>query len=305
MELLRKPPFPLSLEYSDLPITTDVVATFASTRNTFVEDVEATTDGAGDVTFELGERFSRYDGEYSLIVYEGTSDAKEDVLLMDTVRVVRPYIDALELAPTGKEDEYLKLERTARIMIDNIVGGFYYTLATYDLVGNGTDMLVVGDRVNKLLRVTENNVLMYEIDGEDNNATYALNTDKTAVILFQDQEADIYQGRPVLPTGASSDSYENPLFRSVTFPSGYDYVIQVESGWPMVPQDIKEATTILLEDMACGNPNYWAKYVREYETKDYRVDFHRPSFAGTGNVIVDQILARYIGDTLYNNIRVL
>nr|MBP9820224.1 hypothetical protein [Candidatus Woesebacteria bacterium] len=105
MELLRKPPFPLSLEYSDLPITTDVVATFASTRNTFVEDVEATTDGAGDVTFELGERFSRYDGEYSLIVYEGTSDAKEDVLLMDTVRVVRPYIDALELAPTGKEDE--------------------------------------------------------------------------------------------------------------------------------------------------------------------------------------------------------
>lgn len=305
MELLRKPPFPLTVEYSDLPTTTAVVATFASTRNTFVEDVEATTDSSGDVSFELSERFSRYDGEYSLIVYEGDADNKGDVLLMDTVRIVRPYIDALALAPSGKEDEYLRYERTARIMIDNIVGGFYYTLANYDLFGTGTDMLVVGDRVNKLLRVTENNVLVYEIDEEDNLATYTLNTDKTSVILFQNQEADIHQSKPVVPTGASSDSYDNPAYRAVTFPNGYDYVVQVETGWPMVPQDIKEATTILVEDMACGAPNYWAKYVREYETKDYRVDFHRPSFSGTGNVIVDQILFRYIGDTLYNNIRVL
>lgn len=305
MELLRKPPFPLTLEYSDLPISTSVVATFASTRNTFIEDVEATTDGAGDVSFELTERFSRYDGEYSLIVYEGTSDSKGDIVLMDTVRVVRPYIDAEALAPVGKEEEYIRLERTARIMIDNIVGGFYYTLAQHDLIGTGSDMLVVGERMNKLLRVTENNVLLYDIDSEDNAATYTLNTDKTAVILFQDDEANIYQSKPVLPVGASSDSYDNPLYRSVVFPNGYDYTVQVEAGWPMVPQDIKEATTILLEDMACGNPNYWAKYVREYETKDYRVDFHRPSFAGTGNVIVDQILARYFGETLYNNIRVL
>lgn len=305
MELLRVAPFPLTLEYSDLPVNTAVVATFASTRNTFIEDIEDTTSATGVAEFELSERFSRYDGEYSLIVYEGTADAKGDVLLMDTVRIVRPYVDTVAMAPVGQEDAYVKYERTARIMIDNIVGGFYYTLSQFDLQGTGSDRLHVGERVNKLLRVTENNTLLYEIDGTDNLANYTLNTDKTAVILVEDADNNMSDGRPVVPVMAGSDSYDYPQMRSVVFPNGYDYTIQVENGWPMVPQDIKEATTLIVEDMACGAPNYWVKYVRTYETKDYKVDFHRPSFSGTGNVIVDQILFRYIGDTLYNNIRVL
>lgn len=305
MELLRVAPFPLTLEYSDLPVSTAVVATFASTRNSFIADFEETTTSGGLVEFELSERFSRYDGEYSLIIYEGTSAAKGDVLLMDTVRIVRPYIDTVAIAPLGKEDDYVKYERTARIMIDNIVGGFYYTLSQFDLQGTGSDRLVVGERVNKLLRVTENNTLLYEIDSTDNLAEYTLNTDKTAVVLYETAESNMSDGRPIFATVAGSDSYDNPLLRSVVFPNGYDYTIQVENGWPMVPQDIKEATSLIVDDMACGAPNYWVKYVRTYETKDYKVDFHRPSFSGTGNVIVDQILFRYIGDTLYNNIRVL
>lgn len=305
MELLRLPPFPLELSYSDLPETTDVVATFATSRNEFVADVEATTDANGGVAFSLGDRFSMFDGEYSLVVYEGTADNKGDVVLMDNVRIVRPYIDTSKTAPVGKEAEYLRYERTARTMIDNIVGGFYYALASYDLLGTGTDRLVVGGRVNKLLKVVENDVLLYEDGGTDNVAEYTLNTDKTAVMLDSNAEVNREQSRPVDVPSANSDSYDNPFSRSVAFPNGFDYTIQVEAGWPMVPQDIKEATQIIIDDMACGSPNYWVKYVREYETKDYRVDFHRPSFAGTGNVIVDQILSRYIGDTLYNNIRVL
>lgn len=305
MELLRKAPFPLSLDYTGLPLSTDVVATFASTRNTYLEDIEASTDVDGAVSFELTERFSRYDGEYSLIVYEGTADNKGDVVLMDTVRVVRPYVDTEAIAPVGKEEDYVKYERIARIVIDNIVGGFYYTLSQFDLQGTGSDRLVVGERVNKLLKVIENSVLVYEQDGTSNLAEYTLNSDKTAIMLYQDVEDDMADGRPVVLPAASSDSYDYPQSRVVVFPNGYDYTIQVENGWPMVPQDIKEAATLIIEDMACGAPNYWAKYVRTYETKDYKVDFHRPSFAGTGNVVVDQILHRYFGDTLYNNIRVL
>lgn len=316
MELLRRPPFPLELTYAELlpvdpyytgaPEEVAVVATFSTSRNTFLEDVEAEADTiTGSVTFELPERFSRYDGEYSLIVYEGTADNKGDVLLMDTVRVVRPYINTADIAPVGKEDEYIKYERIARTMIDNIVGGFYYQDALYDLQGVGADKLPVGHRVNKLLEVVENNVLVYEIGGTDNICDYGLTTDKTSIIVSQVDENDLQDSRPVSPVIAGSDSYDNPALRAVTFPNGYNYRVYVETGWPMVPQDIKEATQLIIEDMACGSPNYWSKYVREYETKDYRVDFHRPSFAGTGNLLVDQILHRYIGETLYDNIRVL
>lgn len=306
MELLRVPPFPLTLEYSGLTPDTDVVATFASTRNVYLEDIEATTDAEGDVSFELTERFSRYDGEYAVTVYEGTADSKGDVVVMDTLRVVRPYVDSSALAPYGLEEDYAKYERLARTMIDNIVGGFYYQNAKYDLQGMGTDKLVVGHRVNKLLELVENNVLLYAQGGVDNAYEYTLTSDHTAIILYRNQEEDnLMDSRSILPPLVGSDSYDWPQARQAVFPSGYNYTITVETGWPLVPQDIKEATTLIIKDMACGEPNYWSKYVREYETKDYRVDFHRTMFAGTGNLIVDQILQRYFGETLYSNIRVL
>ncbi len=307
MELLRVPPFPLVLSYpaGTLSNNADYVVGLASTRNSFVVEYEVTSSATGALSVTFDDNISRYDAEYSLTAWEGTVDNKGDVVLLDTLRIVRPYIDSAALAPTGQEEEFAKYERIARIMIDNIVGGFYYTSALYDIQGTGTDKLVVGHRVNKLLSLTENNVLVYEIEGADNLQEYTLTSDKNSVIVFQDGvEDNRLEGRPVtLPTGGS-DSYV-PGYRSPAFPNGYDYTVQVETGWPMVPQDIKEAATLIVEDMACGAPNYWSKYVREYETKDYRVDFHRPSFAGTGNVIVDQILHRYLGETLYNNIRVL
>lgn len=295
----------MTLSYSGLSNNTAYVATFATPINSFVDDVEATSNGSGVVEFELPERYSRYDGEYAVVVYEGTAASKGDIAVMDTVRVVRPYLDSAALAPVGREDEYAKYERKARLMIDNIVGGFYYTASVYDLQGTGTDKLVIGNRVNKLLSVAENNVLLYEIDGTDNVFEFTMNTDKTAIIAFRDGEIDnLIDGRPPYAVTAGTDSYAYQ-FRSAVFPNGYNYTVTVENGWPMVPQDIKEATELIMEDMACGQPNYWSKYVRMYETKDFKVDFQRSMFAGTGNIIVDQTLNRYLGDTLYNNIRVL
>jgi hypothetical protein len=305
MELLRVPPFPLTLTYTGLDPYAAYVAAIANNRNEFVCDVEDSADAPGTVEFELPERFSRYDGEYSVIVYEGTADNKGDVALMDTLRVVRPYIDSAAIAPVGRETEYAKYERIARIMIDNIVGGFYYQNIVLDLQGIGSDVLPLGRRVNKVLEVIENNTLMYELDGTDNLVEYTLTPDKQGLIVYSEIEVDYADSRPVQMPQASSDIYVNPNFRTVAFSNGADYTVSVESGWPMVPQDIKEATSLLIDDMACGVPNYWSKYVREYETKDFRVDFQRTMFAGTGNVIVDQILHRYLGDTLYDNIRVL
>mgnify|MGYP000870869360 CR=1 FL=1 len=303
MEILRKPPFPLVVSFSDLPAHEDVVATFSTSRNKWLADFEAITDGNGYVEFELDPYFSRYDGEYPVLVYLGDANNKGDVVAMDNVRIVRPYIDVIAQAPTGMEEEYLKFERVARIIIDNIVGGFYYTDHTFSLEGSGADKLLLRQRPNKLINLTENNVQMYEIDATDNVAEYVLTNN--AVMLYRDEEFDSVSSKYLSPTVAGSDSYTDPRYRSVTFPEGYDYEVRAEVGWPFVPQDIKEAAQIIIDEQACGQPNYWAKYVRQYQTKDFTVDFHRPSFAGTGNVIVDQILHRYLGETLYNNIRVL
>ena len=124
MDIRRLPPFPLTAEFSGLSNNTAYIATLASDRNGFIADVLATSDGTGLVEFELPERFSRYDGEYSVVVYEDTgAGVKGDVVALDNLSVRRPYVNAAALAPTIAEiDKYWGFERRARLMIDAIVG---------------------------------------------------------------------------------------------------------------------------------------------------------------------------------------
>lgn len=286
MEILRRPPFPLIVSYSELLSERPYVMTVHTQYNDLVTEIETESTTGGVAEFELDETFNAYDAEYSVVVYDGTIDDKGSVVVLDTLRVVRPYVDAAAMAPVGQEDTYRKYERIARTMIDNVVGGFYFQKVTIRARGMGSDTLPLGMRVNKVLSVTENKVVTYDSNEVDNIAEYELTTSGTSLAMVT--------------------SIDSPLFGDSTpFPRYYNYVVTVENGWPAVPQDIKEATTLLIEDMASGIPNYWSKYVRNYQTNDFKVDFQRMMFDGTGNLLVDQILLRYQGDTIFNNIRVL
>lgn len=306
MDIRRLPPFPLTAEFSGLSNNTAYIATLASDHNGFIADVSATSDGTGVVEFELPERCSRYDGEYSVIVYvDNGAGVKGDVVALDNLSIRRPYVNAAALAPTIAEiDKYWGFERRARLMIDAIVGGFYYEDIVVQQNGLGSDMLPLGWRVCKVLKVVENNVTMYEVGATDNIATYTMSANMQSLLLYSNEEVNEFEGGPVAPS-ANSDSYDNPNYRTVAFPNGYDYTVQLETGWPSIPGDIQEVTKIIMEDLACDAPNYVQKYVREYETKDFRADFQRSAFAGTGNLVVDQILQKYWGQSLYHNVRVI
>lgn len=306
MDIRRLPPFPLTAEFSGLSPSSNFIATLASERNGFIADVLDTSDGAGVAEFTLPERCSRYDGEYSVIVYEDAgAGVKGDVVAMDNLSIRRPYVNAAALAPTVAEiEKYWGFERRARLMIDAIVGGFYYEDIVIQQNGLGSDLLPLGWRACKLLKVVENNVLMYELGSSSNIAQYAFTPNMQALVVNSSEEVNLSEGSLTVTT-AGSDSYDNPNYRSVAFPNGYDYSVEIESGWPSVPGDVQEVTKILIEDLACDAPNYIQKYVREYETKDFRADFQRSAFAGTGNLVVDQILQKYWGQNLYNNARVI
>ena len=91
-----------------------------------------------------------------------------------------------------------------------------------------------------------------------------------------DQEASLTQTR-----GAS------------IFPKDWDYTVYGEFGWPVVPQDIKDATKMLIQDIECGNLSYVKKYITEYETDQFRVKYSDLSLKGSGNLLVDRILQSY------------
>jgi len=79
----------------------------------------------------------------------------------------------------------------------------------------------------------------------------------------------------------------------VTFPAGTDYIFLAEVGYKVVPYDIQDATKILIEDIKCGKLDYYKRYVKNYSTDQFKIEYDKQISDGTGNLIVDKILAGY------------
>ena len=306
MEVYRVPPYPLTIEFSGLTADTAHLLSLYNSRTELKELVEATSDGSGGISFDVPSSLQPYDDEYRALVHEGTLET-DPVVASDNVKIVRPYLIPADITPDGGTlSDYVKYERLARTQIDSLIGGFYFKQDVLDLQGMGNDKLALGRRVNDIVTVVKNNVLVYDRDepDEDNEELYTLTSDYQSMITVDTDERNIIDGR--MPTTIDTPSdYDGTIIRVADFPVGWNFTVTVETGWSYVPQDIKEAAQLLVDDMACMTPNYLNNYIREYETKDFRVDIHRPAFSGTGNLIVDQILQKYYGEILYDGMRVL
>lgn len=297
MDILRLPPYPLTFDV--------IVPQDATTYDVFIGDeaaVEYTSDvdvyaydGEPFISIDVPASLASYDGEYSLVVKDNT-----EIVYEDTLRVVRPYVDVAKEYQDKDFATYSEYEKIARLAIDNIVGGFYYTKNTFERMGPGSDVLPLGYPAKKLLEVKENGEVVY--DGVDNTYDYVI-SDNGLYVKTASTE-DMIEGSPIkVPTG-SSDTYGN-IYWGVQFGNDYVYTVTAECGWRVVPSDIKTITKRMINELACGTPNYLQKYVVKYETAEFRTDFDRRAFSGTGDLIVDQTLKRYWGKTLFYNIGVL
>ena len=72
-----------------------------------------------------------------------------------------------------------------------------------------------------------------------------------------------------------------------------DLILLLETGYKVVPIDIQDATKLLVEDIRCGNLDYYKRYIGSYNTDQFRIQFDKAVFEGTGNLIVDKILDKY------------
>jgi hypothetical protein len=227
-----------------------------------------------------------YDNGYRVqVIFEG----EETLVLMDeTYDIVRPYVDPTSMGETASEiAEYTKYEEIARAIIDSVVTeGFYYQKKTLDMVGLGADYLPLWTDAKKILAVYENNVLVTD-------RTYEITKDKTAITeKVLDRVNRDEQAKLILPT-ATSDIVDANLPPLRGFPNGYDYRIVVETGHTSVPSDIKRATELLIDDIKCGKIDYYQRYITSYNTDQFRLQFDKRLFEGTGNIVVDKILSKY------------
>jgi hypothetical protein len=323
MQILRLPPYPLSVTYTVPDANTEYVLVIEDVAEQ-TEAVEYLTSNANSqITYSLTDNFIKYDKSYSLTIYEDLIESGDvledrgDIVVQDNLDISRPYINPTEYAAkfnatTATEiAKYEEYENLARVIIDSITGGFYYSRKFIEPVGQETDYMPVWDKVEKLIRVYENAILVYDLYSVDGPAlgewNYMITKDKTAIIKDPVAATEGYnrsERRPARIPIAVSDSFTlfdtedsgnvATITPGVTFPAGTDYIFLAEIGYKVVPYDIQDATKMLIEDIKCGKLDYYKRYVKNYSTDQFKIEYDKRMIDGTGNIIVDKILSKYV-----------
>ena len=291
MELLRVPSYQT--------LTTDVTVPQGYTNIEFTKVIKDMSDLSiteDTVTASEGDEISiELNGKFDTDYYFELIDDENNVVFAETYEVRRPYVNPTTLGTSATEiADATKNEELARAIIDSVIPqGFYYKKKTIETVGLGTDYIPLWDNAKKLLRLYENNVLVYDSENAENYPTqFEITKDKTAIVISRDDQVNRMESAALVMPSSQSDLLDlNFGYRG--FPKSFDYRIVIETGYTSVPSDIVRATTLLIDDIACGKLDYYKRYIEQYDTDQYKIKFNKNVFEGTGNIIVDKILSKY------------
>lgn len=262
-----------TIEYSDL-LTDEIFSASAS------------ANGSGDITFTLDDKYISYDGNLEARVL----DTYDEEVIVTNIDVLRPYCDIYSLATELNKTvaQIKEMERIARYIVDSeTFGGFKFVRKEKEVVGMGSDYLVIDEKIYKLYKLYENLELVYDVNAETNDQEFEISKDKTSIILTQTETNRVNYNR------VWRDRYLD-----VDFADGFEYLVDADFGWKVIPQDIQEATRLLVSDISSDNMRYVNKYIESFDNDDFKIKFAKNFNASTGNLVVDRILQKY-----KNNIR--
>jgi hypothetical protein len=288
MEILRVSP------YADVPanfivpagiINADIFVTITDMADLSILELNFPESSSGDV-IEISLS-GKYDSSYRVEVVKNPGEVDEQILQDETYEIVRPYVDPTTKGTTASDiSAYAVNEEIARAVIDSVIPeGFYYKKKVLSFTGTGSDYLPIWDDVKKVLSVYENNKLVTD-------RQFEVTPDKTAIVEKSTDNINRAESAPLVLPAASSDSLD-PQFVYRGFGKTWDYAITVEHGYTNVPSDITRAAEMLIHDIECGKLDYYKRFISSYNTDQYRIQFDKGLFEGTGNIIVDKILSKY------------
>lgn len=287
MQVLRVPPY-------NLNVTLDVASANIA-YNYVIVDLADSSETTGTATSNATKEIliplsSKYDTQYKITV--GANDTYVDV--------VRPYINPNTKGSTATEiNEYKNYELIARSLIDTYIkDGFYNKKIIINTSGNGSDYFPVWQNANKVLKVYENSLLVYDCDNEeDYEIEYRLLADKSAIYKIDIATASEQRNRmehDITKIATAHGDLGHVAYVPTDFPKGVDYDFVLDVGHLKVPSDVEVATDMLIEDIKCGKLDYYKRYIKSYNTDQFRIQFDKGIVYGTGNLLVDKILEKYI-----------
>lgn len=292
MEVMRVPPYPITTTWT-LPIANyTYVQVVEDLVDHSVVETTVQSNSSGIVTYVLPLDKVQFDRKFYIKFYD---TEHEHILYEENLDIIRPYVNANKIGETASEiAEYRMHELLARAIIDTVIpNGFYNYKKVIQAVGQGSDYFPLWYDTNKILKVYENNVLVYDIDTPSENiCDYVITLDNSAVQRVLTGNWNRAENAPPnLPISVGDLGYFG--YNTVSFPAGYDYTFIVDSGYKTIPSDVEVATKALIEDIKCGKLDYYKRYVTSYNTDQFTIEFDKAVFSGTGNMLVDKILDKY------------
>lgn len=304
MEILRVPPYPITTTW-DVPLANHTYFIYLEdVVDHSVETSTVTSTEDAKVLYILPRSKVQFDRDFAIKIYD--TNLLGEVVVESNLTVYRPYVDPNMLGQTASEiAEYKRLEIIARAIIDAYLGndsatgeGFYNHKLIVQTVGQGTDYIPIWHNPKKILKVYENNVLVYDPETpETNTYVYAITPDNSAIMRVQAGEYNrLEQLPPRLPVGVGDLGFFGKV--GAAFPQGADYTFVLDVGYKAVPPDVEQAAIMLIKDLQNGNNDYYRRFVQEYSTDQFDLKFAPQFLKGTGNNIVDKILDNYKGNVI-------
>ena len=178
MEALRVPPYPLTLKF-DVPTSGDIYTLrLQDLVEHFVEESNITSANL-QITYVVPLSKIEFDRSYEVKIL----NSDEEIVFEDNLDIIRPYTDPNKLGTTASEITEAKYnELIARSIIDSFVtDGFYNKKVIVQTVGEGLDYIPLWVNAYKVLRVYENDVLVFDVDEEINDRYFKLTLDNSAI----------------------------------------------------------------------------------------------------------------------------
>ena len=298
---MRVPPYPLVTTWNLPDANYDYIVYVEDLVDHSIEETTITSNASGVVTYQLPLTKVEFDREFLIRFYDVDH---EHIIYEDNLTVIRPYVNPADLGSTPSEvKEYAMYEVIARSIIDTFINdGFYNHKSILQSQGNGLDYMPVWRMANRVLKVYENNVLIYDYtDAASYPYAFSITLDNSAIQKVSNQEYNrLSQTLPdqILPISRGDVQYGFERKTGGAFQLGSDYLFVLDEGFRAIPTDVSTATTILINDLKCGNLDYAKRYINSYDTDQYTIKFDANAFTGTGNMIVDRMLDKYIRGTL-------
>lgn len=247
MEVLRVPPYPITTKW-DVPSANTAYSVYVEDLVDHSSETTTTTsDSNKQISYILPRTKVQFDRDFLFQVKDSTGE----IVVDDNLTVYRPYVNPNTLATTAQEiAEYKKWEIIARSVMDNYLtnSDFYNHKLVIVKEGQGGDYFPIWHNVNKVLKVYENNVLVY--NGED------------VALTIGNQTPTISSGTVTLTTSTAHGFEVGDVVRiSTVVPTGYQGLFTVTA--------VPSTTTFSFANSTTGNITTAGTVLRvwEYEYK--------------------------------------